>query len=118
MSGSELLGGPRGSDNRLDESLRPTRSEKRREHHERMDAKAEARRELCPPRPPAPRTPPPPAAARRRPRRRGPGARGARALGRARDVFGAPGSDPVPGAGVLVREIVRGGGPPAAMMGA
>ncbi len=46
MSGSELLGGPRGSDNRLDESLHPTRSEKQREHHERMDAKAEARREL------------------------------------------------------------------------
>src|SRR5690606_121612 len=46
MTGSELLGGPRGSDNRLDERLRPTRSEKRREHHERMDAKAEARREL------------------------------------------------------------------------
>jgi len=46
MTGAELLGGPRGSDNRLDERLRPTRSEKRREHHERMDAKAEARREL------------------------------------------------------------------------
>jgi GTP-binding protein len=46
MTGSELLGGPRGSDNRLDERLRPTRTEKRREHHERMDAKAEARREL------------------------------------------------------------------------
>ena len=46
VSGPELRGGRPGSDNRLDESLRPTRSEKRREHHERMDAKAEARREL------------------------------------------------------------------------
>jgi GTPase len=46
MTGAELLGGPRGSDLRLDESLRPTRAEKRREHHDRMDAKAEARREL------------------------------------------------------------------------
>lgn len=46
QTGSELLGGPRGADPRMAESSRPTRSEKRREHTERMDAKAEARREL------------------------------------------------------------------------
>ena len=46
LTGSELLGGPRGSDARLDESSRPTRGEKRREYHERMDAKTEAREEL------------------------------------------------------------------------
>jgi GTP-binding protein len=46
LTGSELLGGPRGSDLRLEERLRPTRGEKRREHHERMDAKAAAREEL------------------------------------------------------------------------
>ncbi|WP_265522130.1 GTPase ObgE [Oerskovia flava] len=46
LTGSELLGGPRGTDLRLDESQRPTRSDKRREYTERMDAKAEARAEL------------------------------------------------------------------------
>jgi len=46
QAGAELLGGPRGSDLRLEESLRPTRAEKRREYTERMDAKAEARAEL------------------------------------------------------------------------
>lgn len=46
LTGSELLGGPRGTDLRLEDRSRATRSEKRREHHERMDAKAEARAEL------------------------------------------------------------------------
>ncbi len=46
LTGSELLGGPRGSDLRLDDRLRPSRAEKRRGYHERMDAKAEARAEL------------------------------------------------------------------------
>ena len=46
VTGAELLGGPRGSDVRLEESSRPTRGEKRREFHERMDAKSEARAEL------------------------------------------------------------------------
>lgn len=45
-TGAELLGGPRGSDARLADHTRPTRGEKRREHKERMDAKAEARAEL------------------------------------------------------------------------
>ncbi|GIG25367.1 GTPase ObgE [Cellulomonas denverensis] len=45
-TGSELLGGPRGTDMRLDDHSRPTRGEKRREYKERMDAKAEAREEL------------------------------------------------------------------------
>lgn len=45
MTGPELLGA-RGTDLRLDDHSRPTRGEKRREHHDRMDAKAEARREL------------------------------------------------------------------------
>lgn len=44
--GAELLGGPRGSDVRLDERSRPTRAEKREQFHERMDAKATARDEL------------------------------------------------------------------------
>ncbi|MFE5310628.1 GTPase ObgE [Isoptericola sp. NPDC056573] len=44
-TGPELLGA-RGTDLRLDESDRPTRGDKRREHQERMDAKTEARREL------------------------------------------------------------------------
>jgi GTP-binding protein len=44
-TGPELLG-VRGTDLRLDESSRPTRSERRREFTERMDAKTEARREL------------------------------------------------------------------------
>src|SRR5690606_29390720 len=45
QTGPELLGG-RGTDLRLDQNERPTRGEKRREHHERMDAKAAARKEL------------------------------------------------------------------------
>ncbi len=46
LSGSELLGGPRGTDLRLEDSSRPTRSDKRREYKDRMAAKAEARAEL------------------------------------------------------------------------
>ncbi|HEY0188531.1 MAG TPA: GTPase ObgE [Cellulomonas sp.] len=46
LTGSELLGGPRGSDQRLEERARPTRGQKRQEYKERMDAKAEARAEL------------------------------------------------------------------------
>jgi GTP-binding protein len=46
LTGSELLGGPRGTDLRLDDRLRPSRKEKRAEYHERMDAKAAAREEL------------------------------------------------------------------------
>jgi GTP-binding protein len=46
LTGSELLGGPRGTDPRLGESARPTRGEKRVEFKERMDAKAAARAEL------------------------------------------------------------------------
>ena len=46
MTGAELLGGPRGADPRLEDRARPTRAEKRQEYTERMDAKAEARREL------------------------------------------------------------------------
>jgi GTP-binding protein len=46
LTGSELLGGPRGTDNRIAEQLRPTRAEKRVEYKDRMDAKAEARAEL------------------------------------------------------------------------
>lgn len=45
QTGAELLGG-RGTDLRLDQNERPTRGDKRREFTERMDAKAEARREL------------------------------------------------------------------------
>ncbi|ACV09298.1 GTPase ObgE [Jonesia denitrificans] len=45
-TGAEFLGGPRGSDLRLEDSHRPTRSDKRREYYERMDAKAAAREEL------------------------------------------------------------------------
>lgn len=45
QTGPELLGG-RGTDLRLDQNERPTRGDKRREFTERMDAKAEARREL------------------------------------------------------------------------
>ena len=47
-TGAELLG-PRGTDARLDEvgrAARPSRAEKRRDYHEWMDAKAEAREEL------------------------------------------------------------------------
>ncbi len=46
LTGSELLGGPRGTDPRLSEGARPTRGEKRSEFKERMDAKAAARAEL------------------------------------------------------------------------
>ncbi len=45
MTGPELLGA-RGSDLRLEDHHRPNRAERRREHRERMDAKAEARSEL------------------------------------------------------------------------
>jgi GTP-binding protein len=46
LTGAELLGGPRGTDPRLDEGNRPTRGEKRSEFKERMDAKAAARAAL------------------------------------------------------------------------
>ncbi|MCC2320119.1 GTPase ObgE [Cellulomonas xiejunii] len=46
LTGSELLGGPRGSDLRLEDRSRPTRGQKRREYTERMDAKAAARAEM------------------------------------------------------------------------
>ena len=46
LTGSELLGGPRGTDQRLEDRARPTRGQKRREYTERMDAKAAARAEL------------------------------------------------------------------------
>ncbi len=45
-AGAELLAGPRGTDDRLHEQLRPTRSQKRQEHKDRMDAKTAAREEL------------------------------------------------------------------------
>src|SRR5690606_30345122 len=44
-TGAELLGG-RGTDPRLEERGRASRAERRREHAERMDAKAAARSEL------------------------------------------------------------------------
>lgn len=46
LTGAELLGGPRGTDVRLEDRARPTREDKRREYKDRMDAKAEARAEL------------------------------------------------------------------------
>jgi len=46
ITGAEHLGGPRGSDLRLEDTSRPTRTDKRREYTDRMDAKAEARAEL------------------------------------------------------------------------
>jgi GTP-binding protein len=46
LTGSELLGGPRGTDQRIEERSRPTRGEKREQYKDRMDAKAEARAEL------------------------------------------------------------------------
>ncbi|WP_298252798.1 GTPase ObgE [uncultured Arthrobacter sp.] len=46
MGGAELLAGPRGSDLRLAEYIRPTREQKREEYQERKDAKAAARAEL------------------------------------------------------------------------
>lgn len=45
LTGPELLGA-RGTDLRLDERHRATRAERRAEHHDRMDAKADARAEL------------------------------------------------------------------------
>ncbi|MDO5739360.1 MAG: GTPase ObgE [Ornithinimicrobium sp.] len=46
-SGAELLGSPRGTDVRLDESSRPTRSEKRTAFHDKKDAETAAREELA-----------------------------------------------------------------------
>ncbi|OMH36827.1 GTPase ObgE [Tersicoccus sp. Bi-70] len=47
VAGAELLAGPRGTDLRLLEAeSRPTRSQKRQDFHERMDAKQAARDEL------------------------------------------------------------------------
>ncbi|WP_294570481.1 GTPase ObgE [uncultured Arthrobacter sp.] len=46
MGGAELLAGPRGTDLRLAEYVRPTREQKREEYQERKDAKAAARAEL------------------------------------------------------------------------
>jgi GTP-binding protein len=45
-TGAELLTGPRGSDPRLDPSTRRTNAQRRRQYHEMMDAKAQAREEL------------------------------------------------------------------------
>lgn len=45
-TGAELLSGPRGTDQRLYESTRPSRAQKRQEHKDRMDAKTAAREEL------------------------------------------------------------------------
>ena len=45
LTGSELLGGPRGTDVRLEDRARPTRRQKRSEFKERMDAKTAARDE-------------------------------------------------------------------------
>ena len=45
QTGAELLG-PRGTDLRVDESVRPSRKERRDSYFDRMDAKAEAREEL------------------------------------------------------------------------
>jgi GTP-binding protein len=47
VTGAERLGGPRGTDPRLDDRHRPTRDDRRRAHHERMDAKAAARAQLA-----------------------------------------------------------------------
>jgi len=46
MGGAELLAGPRGTDLRLAEYIRPTREQKREEYQERKDAKAAARADL------------------------------------------------------------------------
>ena len=46
LSGAELLGGPRGTDLRLDDHARPSRDERKQAYLERMDAKAAARAEL------------------------------------------------------------------------
>jgi GTP-binding protein len=45
-SAAELITSPRGADERLHPNLRPTRTQRREEYFERMDAKAEARAEL------------------------------------------------------------------------
>ena len=45
-TGAELLGSPRGTDLRIDQSSRASRAERRQRYHEQMDAKAEARAEL------------------------------------------------------------------------
>lgn len=45
-SHAELAASPRGHDERLAASVRPTRRERRARYHDRMDAKAEARAEL------------------------------------------------------------------------
>jgi GTP-binding protein len=47
VGGAELLAGPRGSDLRLEESQRPTRSDKRQQHADRRAAMDEARAELA-----------------------------------------------------------------------
>ena len=47
VGGAELLGGPRGTDLRLEESRRPTREQKRESYAERRQAKADARAELA-----------------------------------------------------------------------
>ena len=46
LSGPELLGGPRGTDRRLEDSDRPTRDQRRKTYKDRMDAKTDARSEL------------------------------------------------------------------------
>jgi len=45
-SAAELITSPRGTDARMDRNVRPTRSERRDNYFDRMDAKAEARAEL------------------------------------------------------------------------
>ena len=45
-STAELITSPRGTDARLDENRRATRTQRREQYHERMDAKAAARAEL------------------------------------------------------------------------
>jgi len=45
-SAAELMTAPRGTDPRLDERSRATRSQRKASYHERMDAKARARQEL------------------------------------------------------------------------
>ena len=46
LTGSELLGGPRGTDARLEDSGRAPRGVRKADYKQRMDAKAEARAEL------------------------------------------------------------------------
>lgn len=46
VGGAEMLASPRGTDVRLEEVIRPSRSERKAQYHDRMDAKAEARAEL------------------------------------------------------------------------